>query len=130
MARSRSSCAMVRRDRFTSEVGPEASGSKPGMEPCTHMPEKSGMDVAISLLLPVDPPVGTTTCPKTGAAATAVNIMTKRKSRRCQLMLAPTCRPTSATFQQHRPVADVDLGVRAWLRSVVLVAALIDIDLD
>jgi hypothetical protein len=40
---------MVRRDRLTSDVGPEASGSKPGSEPWTHMPEKSGMDAVLWL---------------------------------------------------------------------------------
>jgi hypothetical protein len=63
------------------------------MEPWTHMPEKSGMDAALSLPLPADPTVGTTACEKTGVAATATSVMTKRKSRRCKLMfssLGPT----------------------------------------
>jgi hypothetical protein len=34
------------RDRFLSEVGPDASGSKPGKEGWDHMPEKSGIDAA------------------------------------------------------------------------------------
>src|SRR5216683_3216583 len=32
-----------RRDLLTTELGPEASGSKPGKEGCDQMPEKSGM---------------------------------------------------------------------------------------
>ena len=38
-----------RRDRLTSAVGPDGSGSNPGSG-CTQMPEKSGMDAALSLL--------------------------------------------------------------------------------
>jgi hypothetical protein len=34
------------RDLFTSEVGPDAKGSKPGIEGCAQVPEKSGMGAA------------------------------------------------------------------------------------
>src|SRR5215475_5473352 len=75
-----------RRDRLTSEVGPDGSGSKPGIE-CTQMPEKSGMDAALCLPLLADPAVGATACPKAGVAA-AASVTTKRKSRRCKFMLS------------------------------------------
>src|SRR4029077_20024263 len=71
MTRSRSKCAKERRERLTSEVGPDGSGSKPGMEPWTHVPEKSGTDAALSLPLLVGATVGATACPKTGVAAAA-----------------------------------------------------------
>src|SRR6266446_10860036 len=87
-ARSRSSCAMERRDRLTSEVGPDGSGSKPGMEPWTHMPAKSGMDAALSLPLSAGATVGATVCPKAGVAAAAASVTTRRKSRRCKVMLS------------------------------------------
>src|SRR6516165_2856577 len=45
-----------RRDQLTSEVGPDGSGSKPGIE-CTQMPEKSGMDAALCLPLLAGPVV-------------------------------------------------------------------------
>jgi hypothetical protein len=36
----------ARRDRLTSAVGPDASGSKPGIE-WVQTPEKSGMDAVL-----------------------------------------------------------------------------------
>jgi hypothetical protein len=71
MTKSRSSCATERRERLTSEVGPDGSGSKPGMEPWTHIPEKSGRDAALSLPLLAGATVGATACPKAGVAAAA-----------------------------------------------------------
>src|SRR6516165_1867754 len=76
-----------RRDRLTNEVGPDGSGSKPGIE-CTQMPEKSGMDAALCLPLLAGPVVGATACPKAGVAAAAASVTTKRKSRRCKFMLS------------------------------------------
>jgi hypothetical protein len=64
----------LRRDRFVSEVGPDASGSKPGSEGCHHMPEKSGIDARLS----VGRTVGATVCPQAGIAAAAVNISKER----------------------------------------------------
>src|SRR5260370_3820467 len=78
---------MERRDRLTSEVGPDGSGSKPGMEPWTHMPEKSGMDGAPSLPL-AGATVGATACPKAGVAAAATSITVKSKSSRSKVMLS------------------------------------------
>src|SRR5712671_5120997 len=86
--RSWSSCAVERRERLTSEVGPDGSGSKPGMEPWTHMPEKSGMDAALSLPLLAGATVGATACPKAGVAAAAASVTTRRTSRRCKVMLS------------------------------------------
>jgi hypothetical protein len=48
----------LRRDRFTTEVGPDDSGSKPGIEGCIHLPEISGMDAMLSLPLLAAPTVG------------------------------------------------------------------------
>src|SRR5229473_8162528 len=87
-ARSWSSCAVERRERLTSEVGPDGSGSKPGMEPWTHMPEKSGMDAALSLPLLAGATVGATACPKAGVAAAAASVTIKRKPRRRKVMLS------------------------------------------
>src|SRR6516165_6399164 len=71
----------LRRDRFTTEVGPDDSGSKPGIEGCNHLPEISGIDARLSLPLLADPTVGAADCPKTGVAAAAASVTTKRKSR-------------------------------------------------
>ena len=71
-----------RRERSTSAVGPDGSGSKPGME-CTQMPERSGMDAALSL-----PLLGATGCPKAGVAAAAATVNAARKSRHCEFMLS------------------------------------------
>ena len=78
----------VRRDRLTSAVGPDASGSKPGIE-WVQTPEKSGMDVALSLPLLAAPTVGVT-CPKPGVAAAAASVTASRKYRRCKLMFSST----------------------------------------
>src|SRR6266481_6531716 len=75
----------LRRDRLTSEVGPDASGSKPGIE-CTQMPEKSGMGAALSLPLLAGLTVGATACPKAGAAAAAASVTTNRKYLRCFML--------------------------------------------
>src|SRR5580704_4274096 len=41
-------CGPVRsRDLFTTEVGPDDSGSKPGIEGCNHTPETSGIDAPL-----------------------------------------------------------------------------------
>src|SRR5258708_17879499 len=72
----------LRRDRFTTEVGPDGSGSKPGIEGCNHLPEISGIDAPLSLPLLADPTVGATGCPRTGAAVAAASVTTKRKSLR------------------------------------------------
>src|SRR5262249_41919539 len=75
------------RDRLTSDVGPDGSGSKPGIE-CTQMPEKSGMDAALCLALLAAPAVGATACPKAGVAAAAASVTVQRKSRPCEFMLS------------------------------------------
>src|SRR5882672_8626982 len=68
----------LRRDRLISDVGPDAKGSKPGIEACAHMPEKSGMD---------GPRTGA--CPKAGAAAAATNVTGKRKFRVSVMLSSP-----------------------------------------
>ncbi len=75
----------LRRDRLTSEVGPDGSGSKPGIE-CTQMPEKSGMGAALSLPLLAGLTVGATACPKAGVAAAAASATPNRKYRRCFML--------------------------------------------
>src|SRR6516165_11569592 len=75
----------LRRDRFTTDVGPDDSGSKPGIEGCNHLPESSGIDAALPLPPLAGPTVGATDCPKTGVAAAAASVTTKRKSR-CTFM--------------------------------------------
>src|SRR5262245_13855683 len=50
------------RARLTSAVGPDASASKPGIQGCAQIPEKSGLAA-----LPGAP------CPNAGAAVTATN---------------------------------------------------------
>src|SRR6266446_2243136 len=64
-----------RRSWLISAVGPDASGSKPGIE-CVQMPERSGMEAE---------PRG---CPKTGAAAADANVTTRRKFRCPVFMLS------------------------------------------
>src|SRR5713101_8446320 len=72
-----------RRDRLTSAVGPDGSGSNPGSE-CTQMPEKSGMDAALSSPLPAGPTVGATAWPKAGVTTAAASVNTKGKFRHCE----------------------------------------------
>src|SRR5580700_1087042 len=57
-----------RRSWLISAVGPDASGSKPGIE-WVQMPERSGMEAE---------PCG---CPKAGAAAADANVASRRKFR-------------------------------------------------
>jgi hypothetical protein len=61
-------------------VGPDDSGSKPGIEGCNHLPEISGIDAPLSVPLLADPTVGATDCPKTVAVA-AASVITKKKFR-------------------------------------------------
>src|SRR5215472_4814550 len=97
----------LRRDRFTTEVGPDDSGSKPGIEGCNHLPEISGIDASLSLPLLADPSVGAADCPKTGVAVAAASVTTKRKSRctprtvmRCDFIFPPSIEvvPDSSRF--------------------------------
>jgi hypothetical protein len=75
------------RDLFVTGAGPDSGGSNQGSDPWRHMPEKSGIDAALSLLLWAGAAVGAA-CPKAGVAAAAANATTKRKSRRCKVMLS------------------------------------------
>src|SRR6266850_2821799 len=65
----------LRRDLLVIEVGPDVKGSMPGMEGCAQVPEKSGMDTA-----------GAAARPKTGIAAAAANVTSKRRFRRRRFM--------------------------------------------
>src|SRR5215468_1423036 len=87
-----------RRDRLTSAVGPDASGSKPGIE-WVQTPEKSGMDAVVCLPLWAGPTVGATDCPKTGVAVAAASVTTKRKSR-CTFM-------TTSRYRFARPLSQL-----------------------
>src|SRR5580692_120606 len=91
----------LRRDRFTTEVGPDDSGSKPGIEACNHLPEISGMDAPLSLPL-TDPIVGATDWPKTGVATTAAS-NTREKFRHCKSMLSSLfrCVPLEVLAQDY-----------------------------
>src|SRR6516165_10458223 len=73
----------LRRDRLTSDVGPAASGSKPGIE-CTQVPERSGTAAAPSVLLAAD----AVACPKASGAAAATSVAIEGKHRRCRLMVS------------------------------------------
>src|ERR1700674_2322067 len=72
-----------RRDRLTSAVGPDGSGSNPGSA-CTQSPEKSGIASALSLPPLAGPTVGATACPKAGVATAAASVNTKGKFRHCE----------------------------------------------
>src|SRR5215831_5110810 len=72
-----------RRDRLTSAVGPDASGSNPGSE-CSQIPEKSGMDAPPSSPLPTGRSVGAPACPKAGVTTTAATANTRGKFRHCE----------------------------------------------
>jgi len=55
------------------------------------MPEKSGIDAALGVPLPVGPAAGARSYPKAGiaaAAANAANAANTRKSRRCMFMIS------------------------------------------
>src|SRR6266481_1957146 len=62
-----------RRDLLTTELGPEASGSKPGKEGCDQMPEKSGTAAGAT--------AGPAVCPKAGVAAATANMISNPKFR-------------------------------------------------
>src|ERR1700730_9262589 len=72
-----------RRDRLTSAVGPDGSGSNPGSA-CTQSPEKSGMDTALSLPLCSSSTVGATAWPNAGVTTAAAVMNTKGKFRHCE----------------------------------------------
>src|SRR5262245_22035853 len=80
----------ARRDRLTSEVGPERIGSNPGYA-CIQMPERSGKDLSLSLA-----------APNTGVTATAANTKTRGKFPRCESMAAPPAAETSRRNFGHR----------------------------
>jgi hypothetical protein len=48
------------------------------------MPEKSGMDVALSSSVPADPTVGAAACPKAGVTTAAASVNIKGKFRHCE----------------------------------------------
>jgi hypothetical protein len=60
-----------RRDRLMSAVGPDASGSNPGFA-CSHMPDKTGMDSALSLWREV------------AVTKAAASVMTEGRFRECK----------------------------------------------
>src|SRR5580693_8417585 len=77
----------ARRCRLTSAVGPDASGSKPGIE-WFHTPDKSGIDTAPCLPPWDGPAVGATVCAEASVAVAAASVTTKRTSRRSTLMIS------------------------------------------
>src|SRR3984893_16656732 len=74
------------RSLLTIGPGPDDGGSKLNQRP--HMPDRSGMDVAFSAPLLAGGSGGIPACPKTGVAAAAASVATKRKSRCCKFMLS------------------------------------------
>src|SRR6266850_5080255 len=70
-----------RRDLFDRDVGPDARGSKPGMEGWIHQPDKFGMEA-----------VGDAAWPKTGVTAAAANVTSRRKFRCRTFMLSSLSR--------------------------------------
>src|SRR5262249_7070980 len=72
-----------RRDRLTSVVGPDDSGSNPGSA-CTQSPDKSGMAALPSSPLPTGPSAGAPACPKAGVTTAAATANTRGKFRHCK----------------------------------------------
>src|SRR5262252_3564101 len=72
-----------RRDRLTSAVGPDGSGSNPGSG-CTQTPDKSGTDAPPSSPLPVGLSEGAPACPKAGVTITAATANARGKFRHCE----------------------------------------------
>src|SRR5436190_21913298 len=58
-----------------SEVGPDASGSNPGLA-CLHIPDKSGIDSALSLR------------PRSAVANATAKVISKEKFRHCKSIAA------------------------------------------
>src|SRR6266853_1993019 len=106
-----------RRDRLTSAVGPDGSGSNPG-SPCTQSPEKSGMDTALSSPLPASPTAGATAWPKAGVTTAAASVNTKGKFRHCEsiafLLLSLRSAVSSRIRLHPLPVRLEGGGVRPW----------------
>ena len=71
---------------LTTGPGPDDGGSKVNQRP--HMPDKSGMDAALSVPLLTGATAGATTWLKTGVVAADVSVTTKKKYRRGKFMLS------------------------------------------
>src|SRR6516164_3188257 len=80
-----------RRERLTSAVGPDGSGSNPGSA-CTQSPVKSGIASTPSLPPLAGPTLGGTACPNAGVATAAASVNTKERFRHCKSMLSSSCR--------------------------------------
>jgi hypothetical protein len=59
------------------------------------VPEKSGMDAALCVLLPAGPAEGAADCPQAGVATAPANVITKRKPGRCKFMFPPFTVPSA-----------------------------------
>ena len=57
------------------------------------MPEKSGMEAALRVMLPAGPSVGDTACAKAGVETAYTIANNKKKPRSCKFMLASDFRP-------------------------------------
>jgi hypothetical protein len=68
------------RDLFLTGPGPDSGGSKAFSDWLLHVPEKSGIDAVLRVLLLAGPTAGATPCPKAVMEA-AAKITNKRKSR-------------------------------------------------
>jgi hypothetical protein len=62
---------------LTSEVGPDASGSKPGKDRRAHMPEKSVSNAAPCAPASSGPAAGPAVCPQDGIAASSSVAVTR-----------------------------------------------------
>src|SRR5712671_4042498 len=106
-----------RRDRLTSAVGPDGSGSNPGSG-CSQMPEKSGMGAPLSSPLPAGPTVGATAWPKAGVTTAAASVNTKGKFRHCEsiafLLLSLRSAVSSRIRLYPLRVPLEGGGVRSW----------------
>src|SRR3974390_2196967 len=79
--RPKMSIAAFWRALFKTGPGPDAGGEKPGPSVLDHMRENSGIDAAPCVALLAFPTAGAAFCPKTGVAAAAANVATRRKTR-------------------------------------------------
>src|SRR5271169_2015659 len=78
-----------RRSRLTSAVGPDASGSNPGIE-WFHTPEKSGMDAVLrSAPCAAGSAVASTVCAQAGDTASPSATSTRKSRRKCMFSPPP-----------------------------------------
>jgi hypothetical protein len=78
-----------RRDLFVTGPGPDAGGTSHGSDPWRHVPEKSGTDPALGLIVSAGEATAGVDCPAAGPAV-AANVNTVADIRKFSCTFMPT----------------------------------------